>query len=141
LLKPIANSKQISLEFVAPKVYTVYVDSNSLSLIFRNLLSNAIKFTKANGKIVVSVDDAEEEGWVRISVSDNGIGMTEEALSRLFKPSQHFTTYGTGNEKGSGLGLLLVKDFVEYNNGTLTVSSEPDKGTTFSFKLPAASQD
>jgi signal transduction histidine kinase len=141
LLKPIANSKQISLEFVASKVYTVFVDSNSLSLIFRNLLSNAIKFTNPNGKIIVSVEDADDEGWVRISVNDNGIGMSEEAMNRLFKPSQHFTTYGTGNEKGSGLGLLLVKDFIEYNNGTLTVSSTQNQGTTFSFTLPAASKE
>lgn len=141
LLKPIANSKQISLEFNASKIHTVLVDTNSLSLIFRNLLSNAIKFTGIGGRIVVTVDDMEDEGMVKISVSDNGIGMSQEALSRLFKPGQHFTTYGTSNEKGSGLGLLLVKDFVEYNQGTLSVSSEEGKGTTFSFTLPVAQQE
>lgn len=141
LLKPIANAKQISLEFSAGKIHTVHVDSNSLSLIFRNLLSNAIKFSNIGGKIVVSVDDADDDGMVKLSVSDNGIGMSEEAMSRLFKPGKHFTTYGTSNEKGSGLGLLLVKDFVEYNKGQLTVSSEEGKGTTFSFTLPKAQQD
>lgn len=139
LLKPIANTKQITLEFVATKVFTVFVDSNSLSLIFRNLLSNAIKFTNTGGRIVVMVEEAEDN-MVKISVSDNGVGISAEAQSRLFKPGQHFTTYGTGNEKGSGLGLLLVKDFVEYNKGALSVVSEEGQGTTFSFTLPEAGQ-
>ena len=141
LLKPIASAKQITIDFSAGKIHTVFVDSNSLSLIFRNLLSNAIKFTNSGGRIVVSVDDQEEDGMVKISVTDNGIGMSQDAMDRLFKPGQHFTTYGTGNEKGSGLGLLLVKDFVEYNQGRLSVSSEEGKGTTFSFTLPAAQQE
>lgn len=141
LLKPIASAKQISLEFKASKIHTVHVDSNSLSLIFRNLLSNAIKFTNVGGRIVVSVDETDEEGIVKISVSDNGIGMSADAQNRLFKSGQHFTTYGTSNEKGSGLGLLLVKDFVEYNKGQLTVSSEEGKGTTFTFTLPEAKQE
>lgn len=134
LLKPIANAKNIALEFVASKVFTVLVDPNSLSLIFRNLMSNAIKFTNPGGKIVVSVED-DPDDMVRISVADNGVGMNEEALGRLFQPALHFTTYGTSNEKGSGLGLLLVKDFVEHNKGQLFVTSEVGKGTTFSFTL------
>jgi len=140
LLKPIANAKNISLEFEANRVYTVFVDTNSLSLIFRNLMSNAIKFTNPGGKIVVSVKEADDH-MVKIAVSDNGIGMNQEALSRLFKPGQHFTTYGTGNEKGSGLGLLLVKDFVEYNSGILSVESEVGRGTTFSFTLPESGRE
>lgn len=140
LLKPIASNKQINLDFVSDKVHTVFVDSNSLSLIFRNLLSNAIKFTNPGGNIVVSVQENDDH-TVRVSVTDNGVGMNKETVDRLFKAGQHFTTYGTNNEKGSGLGLLLVKDFVEYNKGILTVVSEEGMGTTFSFTLPAAQHE
>ncbi|MDX9746889.1 MAG: hybrid sensor histidine kinase/response regulator [Paludibacter sp.] len=139
LLKPVANAKNISLDFLADNVYTVFVDTNSLSLIFRNLVSNAIKFTNPGGKIVVSVAlDEKDSSMVRVSVTDNGIGMNEEVVARLFRQGQHFTTYGTNNEKGSGLGLLLVNDFVAYNHGVLSVESKEGEGTTFSFTLPAS---
>jgi signal transduction histidine kinase len=103
--------------------------------VLRNLISNAIKFTPKDGN--VSIQAVRRTGFVDVSVSDTGIGMTPETIGRLFKIETSFTTRGTGNEKGSGLGLLLCKEFVERHGGEIRAESEPGKGSRFSFTLPA----
>lgn len=100
----------------------------------RNLVGNALKFTPKEGKITIS--SVIKNNSVVVSVTDTGIGMSKENLNKLFKKDEHFTTQGTNNEAGTGLGLLLCRDFVEANGGTISVESELGKGTSFKFDLP-----
>jgi signal transduction histidine kinase len=100
----------------------------------RNLVSNAIKFTNNGGTIII--DAKEDSGVVIISVSDNGIGIMPEKLSTLFDISQRQTTKGTDEETGTGLGLILCKEFVEINGGKIWIESEYGKGSDFIFTLP-----
>lgn len=101
----------------------------------RNLISNAIKFTYPGGHIVISVEQSLNE--IIVSVSDNGIGMRENAIKKLFLIEESHTTLGTQNEQGTGLGLLLCKEFIEKHDGEIWAESELGKGSKFSFKLPA----
>ena len=112
---------------------TVWGDINQLKLIFRNLLNNAIKFNQPGGTVRISLKESSEH--VDISVSDSGVGIDGVDLGKLFNAETHFTRLGTRKEKGSGLGLLLTKEFVECNGGTITVTSELGKGSTFTFSL------
>jgi signal transduction histidine kinase len=105
-----------------------------LSTVLRNLVSNGIKFTKNGGVININAEQDSEN--ITISVSDNGIGIKSENISKLFNISQVFTTKGTAKETGTGLGLLICKDFVEKHGGKLWVESEVRKGSNFRFTLP-----
>jgi signal transduction histidine kinase len=105
-----------------------------IKVVLRNLLSNAIKFTNKSGSIFIEANSNHED--IIISVSENGIGITPENLSMLFSISQVLTTTGTANEQGTGLGLLLCKDFVEKHGGRIWAESEPGKGSKFSFTMP-----
>jgi PAS domain S-box-containing protein len=139
-----ATLKKISLICDIPKKMIVVADENMLSNIIRNLVSNAIKFTPKEGFIKVSA--GAHDGFVHISVSDNGIGIKPEAIEKLFKIETSFTTRGTENEKGTGLGLLLCKEFIEKHGGKIWVESGPDsppdsyrgkgKGSKFTFTIP-----
>jgi signal transduction histidine kinase len=129
-----AENKKITLHNLIPKEISILVDSNHLRAILRNLIGNAIKFTPENGKIEVSA--VEKESFVEISVKDTGIGMTAEQISNLFDNKTHFTTRGTNNEKGTGLGLLLCKEFVEKEGGRIWVESQIGQGSTFIVALP-----
>ncbi|TAH18754.1 MAG: hypothetical protein EAZ08_10480 [Cytophagales bacterium] len=129
-----AEAKNIKLINLVPEHTFVCADLNHLRLVFRNLLSNAIKFTPENGKIEVVSTDNEE--FVQIGVRDSGIGMTEEQLQKLFNRNTHFTTRGTKDEKGTGLGLLLCKEFIEKDGGRIWVESRPNQGSTFFVELP-----
>jgi len=113
-----------------------YADSNTINLVIRNLITNAIKFTNEHGEVKV---DAKPQGneWV-VSVKDNGVGMATEVLRILFDKTAPYTTRGTANEKGTGLGLILCKEFVEKNGGKIWVESAEDYGSTFYFTLPKA---
>ena len=111
-----------------------YFDTNTVSTIIRNLLSNALKFTKENGVIEIFCTELKDE--VKITVQDTGIGMDKEMINKLLDPSQIVTTYGTNNEKGSGLGIKLCIDLVHKNNGKFTIQSEKGVGSKFSFTLP-----
>jgi len=117
-----------------PRNLIVSADENMLSNIIRNLVSNAIKFTPKEGFIKVSAE--VHDGYVHISVTDNGVGIKPEAIGKLFKIETSFTTRGTENEKGTGLGLLLCKEFIEKHRGKINVESEPGKGSKFIFMLP-----
>ena len=111
----------------------VYADQNMVNLILRNLISNSIKFTPESGEVNVKTADHGE--FVEISVVDNGVGIPPNDIPRLFEKENHVSTYGTNHEKGSGLGLLLCKEFVDKNGGKIWVDSKVGKGSTFSFTL------
>jgi signal transduction histidine kinase len=128
--------KEISLiNEVAPNTIG-YADSNTINLVIRNLITNAIKFTNDKGEVKVNAV-AQGNEWV-VSVKDNGVGMATEVLTILFDKTSPYTTRGTANEKGTGLGLILCKEFVEKNGGRIWVESAEDYGSTFYFTLPKA---
>ncbi len=156
LLNPLAQNKNISLNFSLQNDQSieVYADQNMLYSILQNLISNAIKFTNKGGAVNISASKKnysfannylnENElknfnEWVEIKIQDTGIGITEKNLKKLFKVGEQFTTNGTNNESGTGLGLILVKELVEKNYGTITVESQFRKGTTFIFTFPSRS--
>lgn len=130
----IAAEKNITLERAFRKGIWLDVDLNMMQTVLRNLLSNAVKFTPDSGTITVSA--LKKNMFAEISVEDTGIGMSDEDMGKLWNPSQPYTSKGTNNEKGSGLGLFLCKEFVEKHGGTLSVRSEKGKGSVFSFTMP-----
>ncbi len=130
-----ARIKNISLKTFQSADITVCADQNMLKTVLRNLISNAIKFTHPGGKVEVYAMVSNEV--VQVSVSDNGVGIDEEMQNRLFKIDSETTTIGTANERGSGLGLILCKDFVQKHGGEIWVDSKPGKGSTFHFTLPS----
>lgn len=115
------------------------VDIDMLKTIVRNIISNAIKFSYDKG--VITVSSQVEGEFVIVSIKDSGKGIKKEDQDKLLKQNTHFTSYGTNNEKGSGLGLMLCKDFVELHGGKLWFESEEGKGTTFFFSLHALGQE
>jgi len=134
ILNDMAAGKNIELKCFIPDNSQVNADKNMIKTILRNLISNAIKFTHKNGKVEVrAVFDSK---LVEISVSDSGIGMTKETMAKLFRIDADLSTRGTENEKGTGLGLFLCKEFIEKHGGKIWVESEPDKGSIFKFILP-----
>jgi len=129
-----ANRKEISISEDIPKDILVFADKNLLATITRNLLNNAIKFTAEKGKITIGA--VPENGFIRISITDTGIGMTEEQIQHLFELETSMVVTGTAEEKGTGLGLILCKEFVVMHNGRIWVDSELGKGSSFHFTLP-----
>ncbi|HBY55071.1 MAG TPA: hypothetical protein DEH15_21955 [Marinilabiliales bacterium] len=122
---------------IAENLYA-FADINLLQSTLRNLITNAIKFTAKNGSILVKA--VKKDDWLVISVTDSGKGMAKEDIKSLFQLDKMKSQQGTNGEKGTGLGLLLCKDFIEKNKGKLTIESEPDKGSTFSFTIPVSNQ-
>lgn len=139
LLSASAAQKNIALVNSIHPDITAIGDMDMINLVFRNLISNAIKFTPIDGEINLTCDPENE--FCCIHVHDNGIGISKENLERLFDQHTHPTTKGTGNEKGTGLGLLLCKDFIQQNHGKIWVESEKEKGTTFHFTLPVKNEE
>jgi two-component system, sensor histidine kinase and response regulator len=129
----LAEQKGIKMEFKATEDLRVVVDQNMISTVVRNLLSNAVKYTKSGGSVSLSL--SREDDKAVISVKDTGIGMTKENVDKLFKVNENYKTYGTNNEEGTGLGLILCKEFIEKNNGQIEVSSEVGIGTETLFRL------
>ncbi|MDQ2657258.1 MAG: tetratricopeptide repeat-containing sensor histidine kinase [Bacteroidota bacterium] len=127
-------SKQITLHNNIPANTIGFADSNTVNLVLRNLMTNALKFTKDGGDVSIGAEDRGSE-WL-ISVADNGVGMNDDVLNILFDKTAPYTTRGTANEKGTGLGLILCKEFVEKNGGRIFVESREGKGSKFSFTLP-----
>ena len=133
LLRLQAEAKKIYIE---PKIDTpvfVSADKDMINLVLRNLLSNAIKFTPENGRISVGAN--ELSSFVEIYVQDNGMGLSAEALERI-NGNDFYTTKGTASESGTGLGLMLCKDFLIKNGGQMHIESQVGKGSVFSFTLP-----
>jgi len=133
-VKPVADQKHISLSIFADGEIIIEADENMLETVIRNLLSNAIKFTHRYGSVVVKA--VQTAGMTEIVISDTGVGMSEETMSNLFKLEKGVSNKGTQNEKGSGLGLIISKEFVESHQGTISVESEIGKGTHFKIALP-----
>jgi signal transduction histidine kinase len=129
-----AKEKRIELINSLQDNLMIIADKNMIKTILRNLISNAIKFTNKNGEVEVKalINNVNLE----ISVSDNGIGMSEEIKVKLFKLDGNLSTRGTEDEKGTGLGLILCKEFVEKHGGKIWVESEEGKGSVFRFTIP-----
>ena len=137
LYRGIATSKGISFEHQLSDGLLAFADINLMEATLRNLINNSIKFTPSGGIIIVKASKKHKS--IKISVVDSGTGMTNEQLDTLFNIEKTRTTNGTNGEKGSGLGLILCKEFVEKNEGKITVKSKTGKGSTFSFTIPAQS--
>ena len=141
LLKNNILEKNIKTENSIPENFFVYVDYNMINTVFRNLISNAIKFTQKGGYINIVLEqqtgDAEpKDEFVIASVNDTGVGINEENIKKLFRIEENLTTIGTNNEKGTGLGLILCKEFIEIMGGEIWVESEVGKGSSFFIKIP-----
>lgn len=134
LFKPIAQHKQISLQSSIPKDLQLFVDPNAWQVILRNLLDNALKFTPQGGKVELLAQQSPQ--GVNIKVKDNGIGIPEEKLKDIFVFQKGKSTSGTKGEKGTGLGLYLINELIQINQGIIKVSSSPQSGTTFDLWLP-----
>lgn len=133
-LQQFAIKKNIDIKNTINEEIIVFADRNMLKSILRNLVTNAIKFTPKNGKIEISSSIHEQQ--VEITVYDNGIGMDEKTCEQLFSLDVNHTTKGTENENGTGLGLILIKEFILKHGGKLSVASEIGKGSAFKFILP-----
>lgn len=126
--------KNIVLDYFLSDNISVFADKNMLKTILQNLVSNALKFTHLKGKVYIQTVLIQNN--VEITISDNGVGMNEETCSKLFRIDTTVITTGTSNERGSGFGLILCKEFVEMNGGRIWVESEVGKGSRFIFTLP-----
>jgi len=139
LLEEPARKKEIKLVLDDEKDLLVNADKNMIDTVIRNLVSNAIKFTPKGGVIIVNsqtVTDENNQLFAEISVKDSGVGIPLEIQSKLFKITENVTTKGTEQETGTGLGLILCKEFIEKHTGKIWVESEIDKGSKFSFRIP-----
>ncbi len=135
VLKINSKKKNITINIKIPNDISVISDLNMINSILRNLLGNAIKFTPEQGLIEISANRIND--FVQVFINDNGIGMEPNIVSEIFTSNKHFHTHGTNNESGSGLGLILCKDFVEKNGGQISVESKIGEGSIFSFTVPA----
>ena len=136
LLAGNAHTKNIELSSEVSSTLCAFADEDMINLVVRNLISNAIKFTPKGGRIHITAH-SNPDGLVQLNIIDTGVGISEANLEKLFIKTTNPTTLGTANEKGTGLGLLLCKEFVEKNNGVIRVTSQPEQGSTFSIILPA----
>lgn len=135
LYKGYLQQKKLNFEQHIEEGMVVFTDMNMLKTVLRNLVSNAIKFSPEGGTVTLS---AKKQGdLIHISISDTGVGILPENIPKLFDEKQHFSTYGTNKESGSGLGLNLCHSFIQNNNGRIWVESEVGKGSSFTFELPA----
>jgi signal transduction histidine kinase len=133
LLRLQADAKQIYVEQKIDLPVFVSADKDMINLVLRNLLSNAIKFTAPRGQISLGIN--EHSSFVEIYVQDSGTGITSEELEKI-KSNNYYSTNGTASESGTGLGLMLCKDFLARHGGQMYIESQPGKGSTFSFTLP-----
>ena len=133
----VAELKQIKINMQAPDQLEVRADIDMVKTVIRNLISNALKFSNLGSEVQVVLEEKEEQ--VIVSVADHGRGIKKEDQSKLLNVDTHYSTFGTKNEEGSGLGLLLCQDFVRKNGGELWFSSEEGEGSVFSFYLPKLS--
>ena len=137
LFSAIANAKEIELINRIEGKFDIFADEDMIKTVLRNLISNAIKFTYTGGQVELSLADSGDY-WT-IYVKDNGKGIPKDLQTHLLKSDEYITTYGTHNEKGSGLGLILCRDFIRMNKGKLHFCSQEGIGTTFYFTIPKAS--
>ncbi|HHC25666.1 MAG TPA: HAMP domain-containing histidine kinase [Desulfobacterales bacterium] len=139
LLEQNAKEKNIHLaNDVEPDTF-VYADKDMIATVIRNLMTNALKYTPYGGKVTITSKNAGDftETWI----SDTGIGIGEEDMDKLFRIDTKYSTLGTANERGTGLGLILCKEFIKGNHGKIWVKSEVGKGSDFKFTLPKQIQE
>lgn len=136
MVKLQAHSKHVHLENLVSKDQTAHTDPAIFQTILRNLVMNGIKYTNSEGK--VSIASSKSGNWVEVSVCDTGVGMDAETVKDLFQPDKVKSSLGTGNEPGTGLGLLLCKEFIKMYNGQIWVESTPGNGSCFTFTIPAS---
>lgn len=129
-----ARQKSITITCELPARATVFADKAMMSTILRNLVSNAIKFTNSGGRIIISALQKRNE--LMVSVCDNGVGIKKDDINKLFRIDENYSTRGTQKETGTGLGLILCKEFILKHGGKIWVESEPGKGSTFYFTIP-----
>lgn len=128
------QNKELEVSFKQKQIFNIFTDRNMIDLVLRNLISNSIKFTHKKGKISVTISVNDQE--ILTSITDNGLGISENKLSTLFEINKPQNTLGTENEQGTGLGLILCKDFIENMGGKIWVESTLGIGSTFTFSLP-----
>jgi signal transduction histidine kinase len=133
-----AEAKKITIIAEFNHSTLVFADVNMIETAIRNLISNAIKFTDTNGRILIRT--VQQNKFVRVDIIDNGIGISEQDIDKIFRIEEHTTILGTGNEKGTGIGLVLSKEFVERNGGKIWFSSELGEGTQFNITIPAVAE-
>ncbi len=136
LLYASAVHKQVEIKVLVDQAVEIYADRQAINTVLRNLLSNALKYTYAKGLVIIQA--VQNEKFVRISVSDNGLGMPDSVQQDLFKYDKKVVKKGTDNENGSGLGLLLCKELTEQNKGKISLKSVLGEGTAFFIDLPTA---
>jgi signal transduction histidine kinase len=136
LLQPNLVQKHITVETELKTAKSGYADKNMVEMVIRNLVSNAIKFTSENGKIHISLTDNMNN--LQIEIHDNGIGISNDDQEKLFRIDSNYSTKGTNGESGTGLGLIICKEFIERNNGTIWIKSHPGEGSSFFFTIPCA---
>lgn len=129
-----AKNKKIKINIALQKETQLFADRNMIRIVLINLISNAIKYSNENSEIKISCDQICKK--FNIIIEDSGVGMSKERCDKLFKVEESFSTPGTKNEKGTGLGLVLCKDFVKKHNGQIEVESEIGKGSVFRIILP-----
>jgi signal transduction histidine kinase len=134
LLNAAVLQKSISIIRTLPPQLPVLADKAMISTVLRNLISNSIKFSHPGGKVFISAVQKENE--VRVEVRDFGVGIKKETIGKLFRAGESVSTSGTLNEEGTGLGLILCKEFISKHSGEIWVESEEQKGSTFTFTLP-----
>ncbi|MFT4739785.1 MAG: signal transduction histidine kinase [Marivirga sp.] len=132
----IASSKNINISVHSDKDYVVFADVNMISTLIRNLLSNAVKFTSSNGAIAISSIKHKNNNFLEVSIKDTGVGIPAHRINDLFRIERNRSTLGTENETGTGLGLILCKEFIEKHNGEIWVESELGTGSVFKFTIP-----
>ena len=137
LLSEQAREKEIKILTDFPEVPAiVFSDSNMIDTVIRNLLNNTVKFTNSGGEVLVKVSIDKKSGQVKTVITDTGIGIPANIINKLFSIDRSYSSEGTAGETGTGLGLILCKEFIEKNNGKIWVESVEDKGSTFTFTLP-----
>lgn len=131
-LQNFADVKEIEIAISGNETYETFFDIEMFKTIIRNLTSNAIKYSQKGSKVIVEITEFNEKQY-KIAIKDFGVGICEANIQRLFNLNSSYTTYGTANEKGTGLGLILCKEFAEKNGSEIRVESEENNGSTFSF--------
>ena len=138
LLSETAAQKKICLLNEIPHNTLVYADSNMVHTIIRNLVANAIKFTHPQGEVRITAK--EGNSLIEVNIADNGVGIPEEKINDLFQIDRNFSTIGTANETGTGLGLILCKEMIGKNQGKIWVESQLNQSTIFIFTLPKSAE-
>ncbi len=139
LFKPNFESKNLNLVNILNDEYLVFADEHMLHTVIRNLISNAVKYTNVKGTVEISTDKIikDNKGYIKFTVKDNGVGISKENIIKMLDSKEFYSTYGTNKEKGTGIGFILTKEFVERHNGFINIESVIDEGTEISVFLPS----